>query len=129
MKLSWKDLVTTILAILGGAVVYAKIYDYPWAVIGSWRSATMVMAVIGLAILAYSNFNFANRSILNVAEMLFGVVALGLAVVGSIVASEPVFYSLAAILGTAWLVDTARHARHSMMGEDSAVFHRHAPSH
>lgn len=130
MKLSWRDIVTAALAVLGGAVVYAKFYDYTWALIGSWRSAAMILAVVGILMFTFSGFNFANRSILNVGEMVFGVAALVLAAIGSIVVSKPVFYSLAAVLAATWLVDIARHARHSMMSEeDSAVFHHHAPVH
>lgn len=132
MKLSWKDFVTTLLAVAGGAVVYAKFYDYSWAGIGSWRSAVAALALTGILMFAFSSFNFANHSILNVSEMLLGVVAVGLALTGMIATSEPIFYILAVFLGVSWLVDTARHARHSWIGDEGAgttTFHRHAHVH
>jgi len=128
MKLTWRDLVTTLLAIAGGAVVYAKYYNYSWAVIGSWRSAVAVLAAIGILMFAFSAFDFANRSILNVGEMVLGIVAIGLAITGLFVASSQIFYSLAIVLGVLWLVDTARHVRHSLMGSGTTL-HRHAPVH
>ena len=132
MKLSWRDIVTTILALAGGAVVYAKFYNYSWALIGSWRSAVAVLAGIGVLMFAFSAFDFANRSILNVSEMLTGIVAIGLAITGMIATSEPIFYILAVLLGVLWLVDTARHARHSWIGDEgigTTTFHRHAHVH
>ncbi|MGZ6004971.1 MAG: hypothetical protein ACXWLH_02365 [Candidatus Saccharimonadales bacterium] len=132
MKLSWKDIVTTLLLVAGGAVVYAKFYNYSWAVIGSWKSSVAVLAAIGLVMFAFSSFNFANRSILNIGEMMFGAIAVGLALTGMIATSQPIFYILAAVLGSLWLVDTARHARHSWIGESAIgtnTFHHHAPVH
>jgi len=129
MKLTWRDIVTAALAVAGGAVVYAKFYDYSWAMIGSWRSSVAVLAIAGLAMFAFSGFDFANRSILNIGEIFLGIVAIGLALTGMVVASEPVFYSFAAILGILWLVDTARHARHSLLHEGTTSFHRHVPVH
>jgi hypothetical protein len=132
MKLSWRDFVTALLAIAGGAIVYAKFYDYSWAVIGSWRSAVAVLVVIGVLMFVFSAFKFANRSILNVNEMVVGVIAIGLAIVGMIVTSSPIFYILAVTLGVLWFVDTARHAGHSWIGDEGAgttTFHRHAHVH
>ena len=132
MKLSWKDIVTTLVALGGGAIVYAKFYSYSWAVIGSWRSSVAVLVLAGLIMFAFSSFNFANRSILNVTEMVLGFAAIVLAIVGMLVTSHFVFYTLAIVLGVFWLSDTARHARHSWIGEESegtTTFHRHAHVH
>lgn len=128
MKLTWKDMVTTLLVMTCGAIVYAKFYSYSWAGIQSWRSAVAALAVVGLLMFAFSSFNFSNRSILNTGEMVFGIVAFGLAVFGMIMTSSFAFYSLASVLGALWLVDTARHARHSMLSEET-IFHHHAPVH
>jgi len=132
MKLSWRDLVTTLLVVSGGAIVYAKFYDYSWAVLGSWRSATAVLAGIGVLMFAFSAFEFKNYSILNLSEMLLGAIAAGLAITGMLFASEPIFYVLAAMLGMLWLVHTARHFRHSWIGDEgfgTNTFHHHAPAH
>jgi hypothetical protein len=125
MKLTWKDVITTLIVIGGGAVVYAKYYNYSWAVVGSWRSAVAVLALGGILMFAFSSFNFANRSTLNVGEMVVGALAIVLAVVGMIVTRQSLFYSLAVVLGVFWLVDTARHVRHSVIGHGSTTFHHH----
>ena len=132
MKLSWKDIITTLLVIGGGAIVYAKINSYSWAVIGSWRSSVAVVALIGLVMFAFSSFDFTNRSILNIVEMWLLLAAAVFAIVGVIVTSQFVFYALAGVLGAFWLLDTARHARHSWIGDEgygTTTFHRHAHSH
>ncbi len=113
MKLSWRDIVTTLLVVGGGTLVWAKYYSYSWAMIGSWRSATAVIALGGLLLFAFTNFDFNNFSIANVLEMILGGAALVLAVWGMTVVNHAVFYSLAATLGLTWLVDIARHIRHS----------------
>jgi len=132
MRLTWKDTINTLLAIGGGAIVYAKFYSYTWAVIGSWRSAVAVLALIGLLMFAFSSFNFANRSILNITEVVLGSLAIVLAIVGMITTSQFVFYSLATVLGLIWLVDTARHVRHSWIGDEgygTTTFHHQAHVH
>ena len=129
MKLTWKDFVTTVLAAIGGSVVYAKFYDYNWALIASWRSATMLLALTGIVMAAFSNFDFNNLSILNVSEMVLGVVAVLLAATGAVFVSETMFYSLASVMGAVWLVDTARHLRHSIIGANTTSFHHHAHVH
>lgn len=129
MKLSWRDFATTLLAVAGGAVVWAKFYDYSWAVIGSWRSAVAVLAAIGLLAFAFSAFSFANHSAVNVGQMLVGGAAVVLAVVGMIVTSSALFYILATTLAVLWLADTTRHAWHSWVEEedtDTTPFHPHA---
>jgi len=127
MKLSWRDLVNTLLAVAGGSIVYAKYYSYSWAGIGSWRGAVAWLAVIGLVMFMLSRFDYANRSILNVGEMVFGLAAVILMIAGVIMTSQAVFYSLATVLGVMWLVDTARHTRHSIEGGGTTTIHHPAP--
>ncbi len=113
MKLSWRDIVTTLLAVGGVAIVWAKYYSFSWAMLGSWRSTTTIMALAGLLLFAFTNFDFNNYSIANVAEMVLGGIALVLAIWGMTVVNHAVFYSLATTLGITWLIDIARHIRHS----------------
>lgn len=113
MKLSWRDIITSLLVIGGGAIVWAKYYSYSWAMVGSWRSATAIIALGGVLLFAFTNFDFNNFSIANVIEMILGGAGLVLAVWGMTVVSHAVFYSLAATLGVTWLIDIARHVRHT----------------
>ncbi len=128
MKLSWRDAINTLMLIAVGAIVYARHYSYSWTGIGTWQSSVAWLAIIGLVMFAFSSFDFANRSILNIGEMVFGSAAIILAVIGVLTASGPVFYSLAAVLGVLWLVNVARHVRHSVIGSGPAG-PRHVPVH
>ncbi len=129
MKATWRDLVTAALSISGGAIVWAKFYEYSWAVIGSWRSAVAVLLGLGVGIFLFSSFDFSNLSWLNMAEMVLGMVAVGVAIAGMIVTSAPLFYITAGVIGAAWLTDTVRHIRHSFMHDTSTTFHGHAQVH
>lgn len=130
MKLTWRDIITTLLALTGGAVVYAKFYQYSWALIGSWRSAVMALAAVGLAMLLVTGFDTENQSWLNIGEMIFGIIAAGLIITGVFVASSFVFYSLTIILGALYAVSTARHIRHSILHDGTtSSFHHHVPAH
>jgi len=132
MRLSWRDFVTTVLAISGGAIVYAKFYEYSWAMIGSWRSAAAMLTGIGLLMVIFSAFDVSNGSVLNMGEMLAGIFALLIALIGISVTSSPVFYILATTLGVMWFVDTSRHVRHSLLddiGQNSTTFRHHYQAH
>lgn len=113
-KLSWRDLITTLLAIAGGVLVFAKFENYSWAVIGSWRSAVAVLGVLGIALCLTAAGDLENKSWLNRGEIVLSLIAAGLAVVGVIVSSAFFFYATAITLGVLWLVSTARHIYHSI---------------
>lgn len=118
MKLSWRDVATTALFVLGVAVVFAKIYGFSWVILDSWRSAVAVMAVIGLAMVAINGFDLANRSWRNMTEIGIGVLAGIMAVIGLIVASPFIFYSVAVLLGVGWVISIVSHAQHSMSTDE-----------
>jgi hypothetical protein len=128
MKISWKDAMTTLFALVGGAVVYAKFYSFSWAMVGSWRSAVALLILAGILMFAFSSFDFDNYSILNVSEMVMGLAAIVLAIIGVIVVSQTIFYTLAVVLGVFWLADTARHVRHSIIGH-TPISHHQASAH
>jgi len=49
MKLTWRDWMDGLLAVFGAVVVFAKLQDYTWWLIGSWKGALGVLAVTCLA--------------------------------------------------------------------------------
>lgn len=102
----------------GGAVVFAKLQEYSWWLIGdSWRTAVAVLAGAGLAALLVGTVGAraegTHRNTFDDVEIGAAVIALGLAVTGMIVTSELVFYSLAAVMGALWLTAIIRHAVHT----------------
>ncbi len=127
MKLSWRDIVTTLLVFGGGTIVYSKYYNYSWSIINSWKIALLVLAIGGILIYAFNNFDFTNLSILNIGQMMLGVAATAITIIGLFSRSRTMFYSLAIVLGVVWLVDIARHLRHSIIGDDRTSTIHHAP--
>ena len=128
MKLSWRDIVTTALFILGGAVVYAKVNDYAWVILDSWRSAVALLAVIGLTMIAVNGFDTANRSWFNIGTMSLGAIAGVIVVIGMFVASSLAFYSAAILSGIVWAAAVGSHIRHSML-HDTGSMSRHTIAH
>lgn len=124
--LTWRDLITTLLAIVGGMIVYAKSYNLNWAIIGSWRSAVAALGVTGIIMTLVSGFDVANRSILNITEIILGLVAIAVGVFGVFIASPTLFYILAGLIGMLWLIDTSRHIRNSITEDGTTTYHRPA---
>ncbi len=127
MKLSWRDIATAGLFVLGVAVVFIKIYGFSWIILDSWNSAVAVLAVLGLAMVAINGFDMANRSWRNLTEIGIGVVAGIMAAIGLVVASPFIFYSVAILIGTGWVISVASHVQHSMRSDDQPTTwnHRH----
>ena len=51
MKTLVKDIAAATAALTGGLIVFAKLQDYHWWLIGSWRGALAVITVLSVAIL------------------------------------------------------------------------------
>ena len=115
MKLSWRDIFTSIIVVGGGLIVWSKYYNYNWPLIGSWRNATAVLSLAFLIFYFFTNFDFNNFSVANTLEMILGAIAIVLAVWGITVTSSIAFYYLSLTFGIVWLIDILRHLRHSLM--------------
>jgi len=114
MNLSWRDTWTTVLAILGGAVVFAKAQDYSWWLIGSWKGAVGVLGVIGLLMLLLNVSELTDwRNWVNWTEAILWIAAAVLVVIGLFAASQAMFYSAATVLGVTWLAMLSRHSWHT----------------
>lgn len=132
MKLTWRDIVTTLIVIGGAIVVYAMYNNYSWMGLENWRDGIAAITVGGLIILLLSNFDFSNRSTLNVSEIVVGAIAVILAIAGILIGTQSFFFSLSLVVGILWALDTARHIRHSWLDRDthgSSLIHRHAHVH
>lgn len=126
MKLSWRDIATAGLFVLGVAVVFAKIYDFSWLILDSWRSSVAVLAVIGLAMLAINGFDMTNRSWRNITEMILGAITGVMIVIGLIVSSPFIFYSVAVLSAVVWIISVVSHAQHSL-GQDEPTWRHRRP--
>ena len=112
MKLSWRDVVASVLAVLGGVVVFAKLQSYSWTFLGSWKGALGVLAVIGLGILAtYFVDWFRNEDTGIVWEALLWITTATITVAGLIVTTTKAeFVWAASFIGLSWLAQLGAHA-------------------
>lgn len=123
MNLTWRDAVTTVLAALGVLAVIAKIAGYSWWLVGSWKGAVATVGVLGLLMLLVNTADLVDFSEWSTwAEATLWLGAAALVVVGLFVASQPLFYIAAAVIGLAWLTSLARHEW------ETTTHHRQHPS-
>lgn len=127
MKLSWRDVLAAFLVALGSVVVYAKLQSYSWWLIGSWKGALGVVAVIGLAIAGtYMVDWFRNEGLGIVWEMMLWIAA-ATTVVGSLFATtnKTEFIWSSVLIGAAWLSQLAAHTWDSTNSHTSHMAHAH----
>ena len=114
MNLSWRDTFSTILAAAGGVEVFAKLRDYSWWLIGSWKGAVAVLGVLGLGMLLANMGELTDwRNWVNWSEVALWLGAAVLVVIGLFAASQAMFYSAAIVLGVTWLAVIVRHTAHT----------------
>ncbi len=122
MKLTLKDIFTTAIAIVVGAALYAKIRDYNWVFIGSWRTAIVSMGILGFLLTAFDEKDFVRLNVWGTVEWLLGITGVCLVVAGLVVASKVMFVVLAADVLVLWLTTIARHTfSHEIEGQRGAV--------
>jgi hypothetical protein len=112
MKLSWRDMLATIVALCGAVVVFAKLRSYSWWLIGSWKGALGVMAVLGLAVAGLYAIDWvSNQTMAPLGEMfLWGMAAVTIFVSLFASTTKAEFIWSATLLGVAWLVQLTAHA-------------------
>ncbi len=108
-NLSWKDLFTTAIAIVIGVVLVAKIREYNWAFIDSWRTAIAGVGILGLLVATVDEKDFTHFNAWGFMEWTLTLVGIGLVVAGLIVASKVLFVILAADVLTLWAASIIRH--------------------
>lgn len=129
VKLSWRDMVNTVLGIAGAIILYAGIKHYSWWLVDSWRGAVLAMGVIGAAMSGISARDIENKSILNRVEVWLGSFAVLVVIAGLISGMEWLGVTLAITIGVLWLISTARHTRHSLMRDGFRMHHHSAYQH
>jgi hypothetical protein len=113
MRLTWKDGVSTVLAVATIGVALAVVQERGWPLLGSYRSGAVVLLVMGLGMCALGGSTvdkskthgpyFATMSVL-------GFFALGFAIWAMIADAEGPFLGLAITSVLMWLISTMHHA-------------------
>lgn len=109
MKLSWRDLFSTLIVILVAVVLIAKLRSYDWAFLGSYKGAIGVMGVLGALMLISDEADFARFNNWGVLEGILALAGIGLVVAGLLVESKALFVILAIDILAFWLVSVSRH--------------------
>lgn len=111
MKATFRDVIAAILAVAGGVVMFAKLQSYNWWLIGSWRGALGVLAVLGLGILLTNIVEvFRMDDGAAVGEFALWVVAATVTIVSLAVATTQAEFIWSGIaIGVAWLAQLGRH--------------------
>lgn len=113
MSLTWKDGVTTLLAVVVMGVYYAMTsHAIRIPVIGgSYRWAIMAVALLGIGMCAFSggaNTTGGMNSMIAFAGML-GVAALAIIIYGLITGTQLAFMLLTGVIISLWVISTVRH--------------------
>lgn len=111
LKFFWKDLIAGLFAILGIVVVIARLESYSWWLIGSWKGAVGVLAVIGLAILLTHITELIKFSdVFSFSEALVWVTVITSIVASLIIKTNRAdFIIVAILLALAWIVQLSHH--------------------
>ncbi len=126
-KLSWRDVVASALAILGGLVVFAKLQSYSWWMLDSWSSALVTVGIIGLAIVALYCVDWIhNDSFGAMGEMMLWSVAAAATVLSlTVETTQAEFVLSATLIGLAWLTQFGAHIWDSTHHHTARYFHAH----
>ncbi len=108
MALSWKDAVTTVLAVGTGLLTYAKYQGWQSWLTGP-RLGVLVLGAIGIAMCATGAGTIPSGSAWSIILSVMGGLALLLVIAGLITGSAFVFYALTADILALWLLATIRH--------------------
>lgn len=114
MKLGWRDVISTLVVATGATAVWAKLYDYTWWFLGSWKGAIATLGVLGLVMFATAMTELADlENWFNFGEAILWLGATALVITGLFVASKALFVSAAIVLGVVYVSSLARHTWHS----------------
>lgn len=111
MRLTWRDAASTVLAAVVLVFTLAAVRDWGWPLLGSFRSATIVIAIVGLVMVG---FGTAAREVrwsdpFMAVDGVIGVAAVVLFIIAMFAASQGWFVAFAAAVLAMWLVPALRH--------------------
>ena len=109
---SHKDLVSTILIVIVGILVYLDSTGVMLPFSNHYRVSTVILLVLGLAICAFGSkaaWPIKKSSPLVALSAALGVFALVIGIIGVIIGNQFFFYLLAAIIVSLWGITTLRH--------------------
>jgi EamA domain-containing membrane protein RarD len=109
VSLSWKDLVTSLLAALTFGLYYAMTKGIELPVITSYRIGIIFLAIIGIGMCAFSSASSGSTSPFITLASILGVVSLVLIIYGLFTGTKVAFILLTITILLLWGISTLRH--------------------
>ncbi|HZJ18408.1 MAG TPA: hypothetical protein VFD45_02205 [Patescibacteria group bacterium] len=112
MKLSLKDIISTILIVIVGVIVYLDSTGIEFPFSRNYRAGIIMLFVLGLSICAFGSratWPIKSSNLALMFSALFGVLVLIFAIIGIIVGGQFFFYLLACMIVLLWTITTLRH--------------------
>lgn len=129
MRLTWRDGVAALFAVVVGLITLAVTQSWGWPLLGSYRAGIVALAAVGVPMCLIGGYAFWDspafrhpRLILKdpflTAAATLGVVAVAVLVVGLTTGTQAPFVGLAAVMGVLWIITTTHHAVEQRPGID-----------
>lgn len=110
MTLTRKDTLATVLVGVAAIIAYARLQNFDWALLGSWRVGSVALLALGLGTcIAASTGDKPTKNTWTLLASVIGVVALVAALVGIIFGSKLAFIGLFAGIVMLWALTTIHH--------------------
>jgi hypothetical protein len=120
MHLTWRDGVATIAAAVGAAITVAVLQSWDWPLLGSYRMGVIALFILAQPLCrtggaAFWTSEAIRRPVLALHDPLIavnivlGVAAAVLVVVGLVMGTRGPLLALAVVMGVMWILTTLRH--------------------
>lgn len=109
MALTWKDFVTTALALITAGFSYLMVTGYKFPLISGYRQATLVLLILGIGMCALSSPTPVTGNLFIMLASVLGFIALILIIAGFIFGTKNIFLALTGIIILLWFIATFRH--------------------
>lgn len=125
MNNTWKDITSSLVAVLAAVAVFAKLQGYSWLMLGSWRSALGALAVLGAALFLINIQQFLRGETVTYLFLSLMWVLSGTLVISFLFSdtTKAQFLTAAALLAATWLIQLAQDMW------DRAPSHKHKAMH
>jgi len=112
MNTTWRDFASTALVTAGGVIMFAKLQEYSWWLIGSWKGALGVLAAFGAGLLIINIQQLLQfETVANAIEIIVWAGAIAMVTTSMLVTTTKAeFIVSGALFGIIWLGQLAQDA-------------------
>ena len=129
MRLTWRDGVAALFAVVVGLITLAVTQDWGWPLLGSYRAGIIALALVGVPMCLIGGYAFWDSPAFRHPQLILkdpfltasaalGLVAVAVLVVGLITGTLAPFVALAGVMGGLWILTTTHHAVEQRPGID-----------